>query len=329
MVAQTLNFEQYVNSIRQEIIESRFKAFKAPSMVPHADVFSDIMDYHSQSTGKLLRPTLCVLVSDALGGEHSEAVHIGAAIELVHAGSLVHDDLIDNDLFRRGMKTIHEQFSVKSSVLFGDILFVASASSVRTLPDNHMASAFKELMDAYGRTSSGAMRENNRNPWDRQEYLDVIKLKTASLYRASARLGCIVANATSDTIEIISKWAEQIGIAFQLEDDIADIRKSIERDEPIGDVKEGKATFPIMYLREKYPTLKKFCDNYIDGVEHMDQIVGLVAMMPEGINNTELQINKILQDANTYLDLIPFKHNYDKLLKEYGTYLIDSMKKET
>lgn len=323
-----MELNKYINNVRQEILDARYKAFKGPSMLPHADIFSEIMEYHEKMIGKLLRPTMCVAVSDSLGGEHSEAVHLGAAIELVQAGSLVHDDIIDDDLFRRGMSTIHEKFHVKSAILFGDILFVASATSVRTLPEHHMSIGFRELMDVYGRASSGAMRENNRNPWDMKEYIDVIKLKTASLFRASARLGCIAADATEDTTTIISGWAEDIGVCFQLEDDIADIRKSIKENKPIGDVAEGKTTLPIILLKEKYPALEKQCEKYADGIKSLDEIPGLVAMMDEGIETTRKHIDTTLTKADFRLNLIPFKNGYDDLLKQYGRYAIESMRKE-
>lgn len=324
-----MNFSDYIKNVKQEILDARYKAFKGPSMQSHAEIFSEIMEYHEHMIGKLLRPALCVTISDALGGEHAEAVHLGASIELVHAGSLAHDDLIDDDLFRRGMDTIHEKFSVKSAILFGDILFVASAASVRTLPPEHMALAFCELMDVYGRASSGAMRENNRNPWNMKEYLDVIALKTASLYRAAARLGCIVSDVTADTIEIISKWATQIGTAFQLEDDIADLRQSLKRKEPVGDVKEGKTTLPVILLRNKYPTLSKQCDKYANGVDNLKDVSGLFAMIDEGIDDTHKYIKNIVEDANKTLSLIPFKKGYLDTVRQYGEYVVESMRKES
>jgi geranylgeranyl pyrophosphate synthase len=328
MLAESTTFNQYIDGIRQEIIDARSKAFKSVSMLPHAEVFNDIMEYNSKSVGKLLRPCLCAMFCDALGGPHSEGIHLGASMELVHSGSLVHDDIIDNDMFRRGMSTIHEQFSVKSAILFGDMLFVASAASVRTLPDHHMSLSFKELMDTYGRASSGAMRENNRNPFDKDEYLDVIKLKTASLFRASARLGAISADATNDTVSLIGDYGEKIGMAFQIMDDIIDIQKSIDEDVPLGDVKEGKTSYPIIYLYNKYPDLLKECEIYADGVKDTRNVKNLFNKMPEGILESHVFIKQLVEDSNNLLDQIPFKDYYLDLLKQYGHYAINSMRKE-
>jgi octaprenyl-diphosphate synthase len=323
-----MNFENYLNSVRDEIIAARKNAFKGPSLVPHADVFSEIIEYDGKSIGKLIRPFLCVLVNDALGGEHAEAVHIGAAIELVHGGSLVHDDIIDEDEERRGNLTVWKQFGTKPAVLFGDILFVASATATRTLPDNHMSKSFREVMEIYGRASSGAMMEAHRNPFDFQEYLNIIKLKTAAMFRGAARLGCITSNAGEDVTFIMSSWAEDIGVAFQIEDDIADIRKTLNDKLPVGDVKEGKSTLPLILLKQKYPVLEKQCEVFINGVEDLEQIAGITAMIPEGITLAEKYIEDIIRIANYRLDMIPFKDSFKDILKEYGHYIIDSMRKE-
>lgn len=324
----TQNFEQYIDTIRHEIIDARLKAFKSPSLLPHADVFSEIMEYNSKSVGKLLRPTLCAMFCDALGGPHSEGIHLGASIELVHSGSLVHDDLIDDDLFRRGMKTIHEQFSVKSAILFGDIMFVTSAASVRTLPDHHMKEAFKELMDVYGRASSGAMRESNRNPYDREEYLDVINLKTASLFRASARLGGIASDANFDTMNLIGQYAEKIGMAFQITDDMIDLIRSADEQVAFGDVREGKTSLPLIYLHANYPAFEKEFSLYNDGVKDMKTVSNIFTHLDEGIKYSNVFVTELIEDANSLLDLIPFKDGYDKIIKEYGPYAIKSMRKE-
>lgn len=321
-------FSEYIEKIRQEIIQARMNAFKSPSMIPHAEIFAQIMDYNFQNLGKMLRPTLCALTCDALGGIHDEGIHLGSSIELVHAGSLVHDDLIDEDAFRHGQDTVWKKFGVKASVLFGDILFVNAAVSVRTLPEEHMADAFKELMDVFGRASSGAMREINRSPFDVNDYTEVISLKTASLFRASARLGAIASDCSEDTKHLMGEFGEGVGIAFQIADDLVDVKKSVDEEIPIGDVKEGKITLPIILIHKKYPELRRECDLYSKGVKDMRQISGILERMPEAINLTYENIKGMLDDANKKIDMIPFKNGYKNLMSEYGKYAVDSMIKE-
>ncbi|MHB8153779.1 MAG: polyprenyl synthetase family protein, partial [Bacillati bacterium] len=281
-----------------------------------------------QNLGKMLRPALCVLVCDALGGTHSEGVHLGASIELVHAGSLVHDDFIDEDEYRHGQLTAWKKFGIKASVLFGDILYVTSAVSVRTLPESHMSSAFIELMDVFGMASSGAMRETFRSPFNMDDYLDVIKLKTASLYRASARLGSIASNATEDTKNIIGRFGENVGIAFQIADDLVDVKKSSDEQVAIGDVKEGKITLPIIYLYQKYPELRRECESYSKGVKNISEFSGIFAKLPEAISYTREYLGHVLERANTEANMIPYNNGFGELILEFGSYAVQSMLKE-
>jgi geranylgeranyl pyrophosphate synthase len=318
----------YLDKIRTEIVEARMRAFKSPSMIPHAEIFQEIMDYNFQSLGKMLRPALCVLICDALGGAHDEGIHLGSSIELVHAGSLVHDDFIDEDEFRHGQLTVWKKFGIKASVLFGDILYVNAAVSVRTLPEEHMADAFKELMDVFGLASSGAMRETYRSQFNMNDYIDIIKLKTASLYRGSARLGSIASNATEDTKNLIGQFGEQVGIAFQIADDLVDVQKSYNEQIPIGDMKEGKVTLPIIYIHEKYPELHRECDRYAKGIKDVREIPGIFEKLPEALSYTRDHIGYVLEQANKYSTMIPFNNGYRDLVDEYGLYAIGSMLKE-
>jgi geranylgeranyl pyrophosphate synthase len=328
LAESTDNFKTYVNDVRNEIISARHKAFQSPAMLPHSSIFNEMMEYNEISTGKLLRPTLCVMMCDALGGQHAWGVHMGAAIELIHSGSLVHDDIIDDDLFRRGLKTAHESFSVKAAILFGDHLYVTGACSVRTLPPKYMAESFKEVMDAIDRVSSGAMREGHRNPFDKDEYIEVIKLKTAALYRACGRLGAITADATTDTMRIITEYSEKIGIAFQITDDLVDIYKSMDEQVPLGDVKEGKSSLPIILAYEQHENLRPYLDQYVNGVEDMRKLRPLWANMNEYLVKSEVYVRELIEDANDLIEQIPFNNGYSKIVSEYGPYIIKSMRQE-
>jgi geranylgeranyl pyrophosphate synthase len=329
MLAETTeHFKIYVDKVRQEIIRARHKAFESPAMLPHSSIFKEMMEYNEEATGKLLRPTLCVMMCDALGGQHAWGIHMGAAIELIHSGSLIHDDIIDDDLFRRGMKTAHEAFSVKAAILFGDHLYVTGACSVRTLPPTYMAESFKEVMDAIDRVSSGAMREGHRNPFDKDEYIETIKLKTAALYRACGRLGAITADATTDTMRIVSDYSEKVGIAFQITDDLVDIYKSLNEDVPLGDVKEGKSSLPIILAYQQDPELRKYCDEYVNGVEDMRKIKPLTAALNEYLLQSEVYVRQLIEDANDLIEHIPVMNGYDKILREYGPYIVKSMRAE-
>jgi len=328
VLAEEGSFNLYINNVKEEIIRARLKAFRGPSLLPHIEVFNNIIDYSNGAQGKFLRPLLCISVCDSLNGNHEEGIHLGAGIELIHAGSLTHDDIIDDDLYRRGKLTIHEKFYVKPAILFGDTLFVAGAASIRTIPESHKTPAFEEFMDAFGRVSAGAMRENFRNPWDEREYIEVIKLKTAALFRASARLGAISSDASLDTKELIGEFGELVGTAYQIADDIIDIKKSINEQVPIGDVKEGKVTLPIIHLKNNHPELASILNDYSRGVDDYSNMSSVFSIMDEGIEYSQNKITKILNDANSLLDHIPLANGGREILQKYGEYIVQSMLKE-
>jgi len=323
-----MNFKQYIEEVKKEIIEARYKAFSTPSLLPMAQSFSHIINYDFQSTGKFLRPLLTVLSTDALDGEHEEGIHLGTAVELTHAGALVIDDIIDEDTTRHNQLSIWKKFGNKAAVLYSVLLDVAAASTVRTLSDHKMARAFKEIMDAFARTSYGAMREAHRNPWDLVEYSEIINGKTATLFRMAARLGCISSNASTDTTDIMGYYGEQVGIAFQLMDDIVDIQKSINEWVPLGDVKEGKVTLPVIYLKTKYPEFEKEYNIYSKGVKDLDDVSNIMDNIKEGIKYTEDSIRNTLALAIEKIKIVPMVNGYKTMFGEYASYIIDSMKKE-
>ncbi|MCY0881037.1 MAG: polyprenyl synthetase family protein, partial [Firmicutes bacterium] len=173
-----------------------------------------------------------------------------------------------------------------------------------------------------------AMRENYRNPWNEQEYLDVIRLKTAALFRASARIGAIAANASLDTKEIIGDFGELIGTAYQIADDITDITKSISEEVLLGDLKDGKATLPFIHLRERHPELAALLNSYNNGLDDYSQLKPVIAHMDDGIGYSMNKIDSLLNTANALLDHIPLVDGGRNILSSYGKYAVTSILKE-
>lgn len=320
-------FTEFVERTRIEIIARRERAFRLPFLSDNKE-FKEIADYYHQSHGKLLRPLLCVAFADALGGSHDEALILGTAVEQIHAGSLMHDDIIDGDLFRRGLESVHERFGVIPAILFGDQTIVTGVQAIRTLPPEHAASAFIELTSSLDRLTTGANKEHKRAPWDIETYMDVISLKTATAFRAAARLGTIAASSSNDTRDVAGNVGEHIGVAFQIGDDITDILKSIRTGKPTGDVLDGKTTLPIIHLKSKYPELEKEFIRYEHGVQSIDEIPGIIEHIEEGMAYAHQEIDARLQKANELADLIPLNNGMRYVLNEYGRYAVNSILSE-
>lgn len=203
--------------------------------------------------GKRLRPVLMLLVARALSTDNSAFVdecilNASVSIELLHTASLVHDDIVDESDQRRGQASVNALLSPQAAVLVGDYLLSKSlqhsAATRNTDVVNNIAVigqllADGELLQLYNISTETLAEE---------PYFEVIKRKTASLFRASAQIGALLSGASEESINAMSRYGEYLGICFQIRDDIFDYDKNAEVGKPIGnDMREGKLTLPILH----------------------------------------------------------------------------------
>lgn len=193
------------------------------------------------SGGKRVRPQLVLLSYLAAGGEElEEVVPLAAAIELIHTATLVHDDINDHSLTRRGKVTVHARWGRTFALLAGDYLFAKVYEMLApygALYNRTMAQATVELVE--GETMQAAAAKAGQ--MDRETYKQIIDLKTASLFRAAVTTGARLAGAGDDTVHALDTYARNLGQVFQLVDDVLDIIGDPEKmGKPVGaDVAQG------------------------------------------------------------------------------------------
>ncbi|MDZ4723529.1 MAG: farnesyl diphosphate synthase [candidate division Zixibacteria bacterium] len=211
------------------------------------------MRYSAMAGGKRLRPSLALAAYEYCGGEQRAAprsIHLAmAALEMVHTYSLIHDDLpcMDDDDLRRGMPTCHKKFGEALAVLAGDGLHVIA---FHLMAQTGSTQAVIELADAIG--TSGMLGgqiadlEAEGRQVTREQVIHIHSLKTGSLIRASVRVGAILAGADSRELARLTQYAEKIGLAFQIIDDLLDIEGDhrILGKQTGSDCKNQKATYP-------------------------------------------------------------------------------------
>ncbi|HEX6145477.1 MAG TPA: polyprenyl synthetase family protein [Acidimicrobiia bacterium] len=198
--------------------------------------------------GKRFRPLLALLAAEFGAGRDHRPVEAGVSVELIHVGSLYHDDVIDEADMRRGAASVNANWSNTVAILAGDFL-MARASEVAA---THLSQESVRLLAAtYAELVEGQTRELQLD-FDLDhgvaEYEQVIAGKTASLIRTSARLGAMAADADDDVVEALSLWAWELGMVFQIADDALDL---VADEETIGkpagsDIREGKFTMPVL-----------------------------------------------------------------------------------
>ncbi len=250
----------YTSLIEGELYEY-FKEYKEEYKV----VF-DSMEYSVKNGGKRVRPLLTLLFCDACEGDSKNALPLACAVEYIHTYSLIHDDLpcMDNDDFRRGKPSNHIVYGEAFALLAGDGLLTAafekiSDGAIKGLYSPEIAlKATKLLSDLAGSRGmiGGQVIDlaNENNPDATIETLRLLdKLKTGALIKAACVLGCLCAKAGEREINAASEFAEKIGLAFQIKDDILDVTSSLEKlGKQIGSDKEkGKSTYVNLLGVEK------------------------------------------------------------------------------
>lgn len=220
----------------------------------------DAMRYSAEAGGKRIRPALVLEFAEVCGGDIKSALSCACAIEMVHTFSLIHDDLpgMDNDDFRRGKPSCHVQFGEAMAILAGDALSAMAFGIIakdRSIDDKQKVMMIKELADAIGADGmiGGQVidieNESRAGDIDEENLINMCRLKTGALLKASCRLGCISADADGDIIEKAGLFGEKLGLAFQIVDDILDVtgdEKTLGK--PIGsDEQQNKTTFVSLY----------------------------------------------------------------------------------
>ncbi|MEA3200124.1 MAG: hypothetical protein QOE90_1552 [Thermoplasmata archaeon] len=198
--------------------------------------------------GKRMRPRVALLAFDACGGRDADlekVVDAAAAFELIHTASLVHDDIIDQSPLRRGRPTVHVAYGMPHAIVAGDFLFTQGFALSGRLPKD----VIRVTAEACVRLAEGEVMEQRllAEEVDQAAYLKIIAKKTAEPIRACAMTGAMLAGASKETVEAFGLYGLEIGIAFQIADDVLDIAGvSAETGKAVGqDAKTGVLTLPV------------------------------------------------------------------------------------
>lgn len=237
--------------------------------------------YIISAGGKRIRPRLVLLFSHALGFRGSERYELAATVEFIHTATLLHDDVVDESALRRGRKTANAMFGNAASVLVGDFVYSRAFQMMVSL--NRMR-VLEVLADATNVIAEGEVLQlmNMHDPdLAVEDYLRVIRFKTAKLFEASARLGAILAEAEPRVEEMCANYGRSLGTAFQLIDDVLDYEgATTELGKNVGDdLREGKPTLPLLVAMSRSGEGERQLIRHAieqGDVAHLDQIIGIV-----------------------------------------------------
>ena len=215
----------------------------------HSDgLLSQALDHIRQRAGKRMRPMLILLMAKNFGKVTEVTQHSAVGLELLHTASLVHDDVVDESGERRGQASVNATYNNKVAVLVGDFIL---STALLHVSYSHSEEIVRYLAELGRVLSNGEILQLNsisNQEISEDIYYQVIKQKTAALFEACAGIGALSANASQISIEEAKRFGQNLGIIFQIRDDIFDYYDSQEIGKPTGnDMAEGKLTLPVIY----------------------------------------------------------------------------------
>lgn len=214
--------------------------------------------------GKRLRPIIAMLAGDAVSGQGEKTIPFGISLELIHNFTLLHDDLMDKDDFRRGVPTVHKLYDDATAIIAGDALYARAFEVLSELdckPD-----VLREIVREVG-AMTRLISEGQQSDMDfekraeikEEEYLRMIEQKTALIYQTAAKGGAMIADGSEDVVKNLAEYGRLIGIGFQMWDDYLDLKGNEEKlGKPVGsDIRKGKRTLIIVHALEHCSSSEK------------------------------------------------------------------------
>ena len=291
-------------------------------------LLSQVLVHIRQRGGKRMRPMLILLMAKNFGRVSSVTQHAAVGLELLHTASLVHDDVVDESSERRGQASVNALYDNKVSVLVGDFILSTALLYVSKTHSEVIVRYLSEL----GRTLSDGeilqLTNIQNEAITETAYYEIIKRKTAALFEACAAIGAESAGASHDDVEAARKFGQNLGIIFQIRDDIFDYYDSKEIGKPTGnDMLEGKLTLPVIYaLKSTGNAEMMMLARKVKAREvKQSEINQLVAFTKEngGIEYADQQMWKFHADCMRFIDERVGESAIKTALKAYHDFVIE------
>jgi geranylgeranyl diphosphate synthase, type II len=313
----------------QEIIE---KAIKEKTYPAEPKELYEPISYLMSLGGKRLRPALVLMATDLFGGDIKEALSAALAVELFHNFTLMHDDIMDKAPLRRGQPTVHAKWNESVAILSGDVMFVKAYQLIITVNPKILF----QVLNVFNLTAIGVcegqqidMNFENRTSVSISEYIEMIRLKTAVLLGGALKIGALIGEASEKDAQHLYEFGENLGIAFQLQDDILDVYGDPEKfgKQVGGDIISNKKTFLLIKALEladgetakelnHWLSLTEF--NPQEKVTAVSAIYNLLEIRKLADEAMQTYANKAL----TAFELIDVKEENKKVLREFAEMLV-------
>lgn len=263
----------------------------------HVDLMA-ALDHLLSSGGKRVRPVVALLTGSMLGADPDRLITLAAAIELLHTATLVHDDLIDGSLLRRGFPTLNAKWSPAATVLTGDFIFARAA---KLAAETNSVEVMRMFAQTLATIVNGEITQlfMNHQPINRQDYFKRIYAKTASMFELASSAAAVLSQVDEDAQEAMRNYGYEIGMAFQIVDDVLDFTGEQETvGKPVAnDLRQGLITLPTINYLEAHPEIP---DGHFLGIGNYfneDRVMRLAQAIRESP-----AIDEALDEARTFVE---------------------------
>jgi octaprenyl-diphosphate synthase len=299
----------------------------ADNLNPYFDLVSQVAGHILFAGGKRLRPLLMILAARLCDYHGDHTARYATIFEYLHAATLLHDDLVDGADVRRGRPVANQVWDNPTAVLTGDFLL---ARGLSIAADTGLSEVIRTIARITENMSQGEIRQLERKgdiSLTEAEYLEVIRCKTAVLFEGACRTGALVAGASADKVEALTDYGYQLGVAFQMADDLLDYTQDLASlgKNAGADLREGKLTLPLIHALSQAPATDR--ERMIALLRQSDfsttEFAGLVQMLHRhgGIAYTQAEAAARIQSAKAALDR--FDGNFTRqLLMDIADYAL-------
>lgn len=239
-----------LSQIKSPIISDleQFKELFDSSLTNSNPLLQEVISHIKQRKGKMMRPILVLLIAKLLGKVTPSTLHAAVSLELLHTASLVHDDVVDESVERRGQASVNALYNNKVSVLVGDYLLATCLVQAANSNNHDVIKVVSKLGQDLSEGELLQLSNVSNREVIESVYFDVIKKKTAALFSACTQSAAYSTHASVEQVEMARLLGEYIGICFQIKDDIFDYYEDSNVGKPTGnDMREGKLTLPVIY----------------------------------------------------------------------------------
>ncbi|MBQ2951351.1 MAG: polyprenyl synthetase family protein [Prevotella sp.] len=323
----------YLKQIKQPIqcdLDDFIEMFNGS--LSHTDgMLAQVLDHIRKRAGKRMRPMLILLMAKNYGSVSEVTQHSGVGLELLHTASLVHDDVVDESSERRGQASVNATYNNKVAVLVGDYLLSTALLHVSLTGNQQIVQYLAELGRTLAKGEILQLSNISNSEISEDVYYQVIKQKTAALFEACCAIGALSAGAVSEEVEAARLFGQNLGIAFQIRDDIFDYYDSEEIGKPTGnDMAEGKLTLPVIYALNSTGNsdMNELAHKVKEGRVSADEISRLVEFTKKhgGIEYAEQKMDYFRQLCLDFIAKYSAKQDVKEALRAYVDFVIQRNK---